>query len=325
MSKLVEAVLEKKSRIVKKVSTTKVVEASAPTPEIAIGSYVRAIKPETGFGEGTSMTIVREHGIIGRVITRGLGCWVVEYITSPLFQGFRGTYADRTLEFVPNDIAEECIKKQVEENKKILEKKLEKVKEIVEPKRIALMERDDYDIASKPYLNSNYNYVCLNQRGTKLQEGKEYKLADCSVHPAAACCSLTKNVADQIIHIPKEWASYYGYSIIDVKAWIQFLSKCDLGFTGFYTKKVRMKDIYPSIRTNIPTYPNNNNYTHEEMEAFEVLSPSTGNNMRNYMNFICVRYLYNMQYFTIPFIAMQIKKGIGDKITFWEELLLAHC
>lgn len=306
-----------KKTIAKKVAKPKVVEPQYP---IVLGGYCLPIKSETHYGEGAAMTLAKDNKIPGVVIAVTLTAVQVEYPTSAYHPKFRATYHKDTLFGISKEeYVLRCTKLEAEHKAKS-EELVRKFQAQFESEHKSVMDRDDYDL-NKNFLNSNYNYVTLGS-----WDANNNRMMSPSKNPGAVCCALTKTTSSIMVHVPKEWANYYGYNLVDIKNWLAFLTHCDIGFKGSYVDKIKLKDEYGAtgVPISMPALPNNNFYMRPDMEAYRIVIPTTGHKMVNYMHFILIRYLYNMQYYTIPFIAMQIKRGMGEKITFWEALLVAH-
>jgi hypothetical protein len=132
-----------------------------------------------------------------------------------------------------------------------------------------------------------------------------------------------------IINIPIVWTNYFGYSFEDIKAWLTFISLCDIGFSGIILDKTStLSKVFGASclpDTTQKLLPNKNYHVSPKLETYQIIVKNGGHTMITYLYFILIRYLYNDVYWNIPFIAMQIKMGVGEKLSFWECLLLAHC
>jgi hypothetical protein len=191
------------------------------------------------------------------------------------------------------------------------------------PKRVLISQRSDYLITSKNYLDTNLNFIKLYNHG--VTEDKNPKGGG-TPYVDARCCSLTRTTAAPLIYIPKIWMSYFGYNLIDLNAWLRFLGYCKIGFKAHYLGEETLGKGFgvDNIQTRVPVMTNNNLISSPDTECYKVLLEPGSTSGLTYMRFILIRYIYNSQYWTIPAMAMQIKKGLKTAITHWEALLIAH-
>jgi hypothetical protein len=206
--------------------------------------------------------------------------------------------------------------KSVEEGKAKVAKLLNDIK------RIPISDREYWNKEDKVYFETNMNFVklfkAINSDGTPSGTGQNF--------PNAKCCSLTKTTDHILVHIPKDWLNYYGYNVIDLRMWLKFLSTLDSGFKAYYLGESTMSEAFGEqvIQDQFPKFDSRNHYMTKDMPCYLVMLESTGNIMLNYMHFIMIRYMYNIQYWNIPTIALQLKKALGSNITPWESIIIAH-
>lgn len=146
------------------------------------------------------------------------------------------------------------------------------------------------------------------------------------------CCAFTKMKNDVKVWIPKVWLNYYGYTMYDLAEYLKFLSKCDIGFKYEFLGE---EDLDPNFDESVGTSTGLREQVfvgkyasiiNQDGKKGFVCVKLKGSQyvMETYMRFICLRYMYNMKYWTIPGHAMQIKKTLGALVTNMEALMLAH-
>lgn len=301
-----------------------------PKPSIAVkaGDHVRPVT--AGFGENSIMQKYRESGFVGSVVYYDASMRMTSHNNvSVLFPGNEHNHQTRQFAYRCRDleVVSSAEAKKVFDSMAIGQKKAEtearqKFIDKVTTKRIAVADREDWDITSRVFLNTNTNYIKLFTDLTKdgLPQGSG------RFYASAVCCALAKTEQHILTFIPKDWMNYYGYNQIDLKMWLNFLTEVGTGFKYKLLDEVTMRDTFGknSVPDSLPTLASNNHYMYGDMTLYPVLLESTGHTMNNYMNFIMLRYFYNLQYWNIPTIALQIKRALGDKVTAWEALLVAH-
>ena len=142
----------------------------------------------------------------------------------------------------------------------------------------------------------------------------------------AACCSFSRTNSDVLVYIPKVWLNYFGYNLIDLKSWFKFLEDCNIRFNGTILGERTLEEVYGNkaneyIKMNSSS--NNVYYTKKE-ECYEIFLKGDSSALVTYLKFILTRFLYSSKYWTIPLVAMKLKKNL-PKLTNWECLLIAHC
>jgi hypothetical protein len=297
--------------------------------KLARGVYVIPHEKDSYYGEVPLMTQVREAGYCGTVQyvdSSGTVCSVIfpeNDITAPNV-GFN--YGQKGLRIITKEEADVIMAKMKKNSDEAIKRGVEELNKQISVKRLPVDEREDFDIMSKRYLNTTSNFVKLHASlkadKTPLNGGASY--------PHAVCCALTKTHSNIEVFIPKGWINYYGYNLVDLKMWIKFISELGTGFSGHILEEMTLSEAFPGgqIVNQLPRMASNNLYILKEMPVYRVLietqGSNKGDNMVNYLHFILVRYMYNLQYWNIPTVAMQIKRGCGDSITNWEALLVAH-
>ncbi len=193
---------------------------------------------------------------------------------------------------------------------------------ILNPEHIRVINRRDYSIGDRGFLSTNMNFIGLGSAFKRTG----YTNNSLTLHAGAACCAVTKNTVDVMVCIPKLWTTYFGYNENDIKAWFSFLEQCDINFEAYIESSTTLREVFGrSISSANTQYPNGNTIMSPDMECYKIVIKRQSYNLQTYMHFILVRYLYNNQYWNIPFIAMQIKINVGEELSFWECLILAHC
>jgi len=168
----------------------------------------------------------------------------------------------------------------------------------------------------KGYFSTIYNYADKGGELIYLQQ----------------CCAFTRTTLPVQIWIPKIWLNLYEYSEADILKWFAFLKNaigyecewlkdCDLS-QGFVSKVNNKTGITEAPSTDpmriLSVYQNG-------LTGFSsVKFKASTECYLTYLNFICLRYLYNDSYWNIPGLAMQIKDALGDRVSCWEALLMAH-
>lgn len=283
------------------------------------GAFVR---PLEGSFENADMRKVREEGAVGTITyTMSPTQFQVTYIPCATFPEQRTLiYTDKQIQAVSKEAFQEAQQLMQKNYMSAQEEAKGKALEVCSPKRVALMDRDDFEKTKKGYLNTGLNFLKLiNWTPTT------NAITNVSNYPYAGCCALTKASRTIQVFIPKPWINYYGYNLVDLKMWLTFLADVGTGFKGHILEETTAEKAFPrQIQAQVPRYANNNMFMTPDMIMHPVIIENTNKNMNNYMNFIMVRYMYNVQYWNIPTVAMQIKKGLGENITSWEALMIAH-
>ncbi len=207
------------------------------------------------------------------------------------------------------------------EGEKINKENLKKI----ETKRLPIGKRKDYDLRSKEILKTDLNFVKIYPISSV--DNSVEGLKSIQNNWMVQCCAFSKTKADLLVHIPKLWLNYFGYNLVDLKAYINFLKKCDIGFNAKVLGIVDLHSTYKQVpnKRNISLNLNTDNFVLKEKEtAYEVLVKGSANcNMITYLYFILIRYIYSSLYWNIPIIAMKLKKNM-PKVSHWDCLILAH-
>jgi hypothetical protein len=197
-------------------------------------------------------------------------------------------------------------------------------------------------LPTESYMNRSFVHKDINLLSTKLNcvaEGEWNKddntFKNDRIAYLVTCCAFTKTKHDLEVYIPELWLRYYKYTMYDLGEWLKFLAKCGIGFEyvlcgpsklhnvfyenfekpiddGYY-KKVSPKALGSLMYPNGPS-----GYIKLRMKGCK------DDPMITYLRFICLRYIYNQAYWTIPGHAMQIKRSLGNAVTYWQALLMAH-
>jgi len=183
------------------------------------------------------------------------------------------------------------------------------------------------DIMSSAKKKLDYNFVTLgnisNDKFTPSQP----------IQKKAQCCSFTKVDRDLRVYIPKIWVNSFGYSEVNILTYLEFLKKCDFGFDYTYEGITDLPGDQLSTPSNAVE---DEKYIYEisgketqrivskKEEYYSVLVNKGKCYMQTYLNFICVRYLYNNLYWSIPATALQIHDKLKGKITHLQAFLMAH-
>lgn len=201
---------------------------------------------------------------------------------------------------------------------------------VFQPSKESYMNRT-FLFEDKQKLNTNHNYAVLGKllkidSETTVFEGR-YK----NFRPQ--CCAFTKATEDVDVYIPEIWLNYYGYTAYDLVEWCKFLKKCEFGFDFEFHGLGQLHTLFEGDANNqqgfVEDYQIDNLASviyPKGMDGFYrvILKGDASYKMHTYMRFICLRYIYNHAYWTIPGHAMQIKKALGATVTHWQALLLAH-
>lgn len=216
--------------------------------------------------------------------------------------------------------------KEAEKIIKIKNKELSKEfiarKRLLRIKHVSIRNRKDYDLNSKLLIKTNFNYLFFN----KLNVLKENIHFDNETKVfQQECCACTKVSSDIILYIPKSWLRYFGYNLPDLNRYIKFLENCEIGFKA---EVLEEKPLYEEFKrmphkafSNL-TNKANNFYLEENEIAYKILLRGSKTRMLTYLYFILIRYIYNNQYWNIPFIAMKLKLKMPN-LTNWQCLILA--
>jgi len=181
-----------------------------------------------------------------------------------------------------------------------------------------------FDFLSKQDLATNHTAA---QLGTWNREKNTFTPS--STQRNATCCAFTKTISDIQVFIPKAWLNYYGYNTYDLVAWFKFLTRCEIGFEYEYLGDCELPKEFPGPRgLNIEEVFTPISQNHISLRGslgyVSVRFKGQRHSMLTYLNFICIRYLYDNCYWNIPGLAMKIKKSLGKAVTHWQALLMAH-
>lgn len=177
-------------------------------------------------------------------------------------------------------------------------------------------------------LQTNINFFSTGQ----IKEGGVFNVWENTFFEE--CAQNTKTSDDLCVYIPRIWVNHMGYSIVELKAWLRFLSKCEIGFAYTYDGIVKTPDDIIEEINEGDVYKDkyelggfNKNTLKGEIVPLNNWYQVTikGNEeMLTYLRYICLRYIFNHKYYSIPGTAMQIKKALGRKVTYLQALLMAH-
>ena len=194
----------------------------------------------------------------------------------------------------------------------------------------------NFNYSEKSTWNTNYNFVLL---------GKWNKTKDIfsitSKCYRGSCCSFTKTTNDLEVYIPIVWLQYYGYSTFDLISYLDFLTKCNIGFEYEYLGEKLATEFKSSIDlsnqnekgeyfTIYQPWINKTNEgcIHNEPKGYKgfiaIRLKAATSSYLTYFRFIALRYIYNYKYWTIPGNALQIKIALGNIVSNFEDLLIAH-
>lgn len=198
------------------------------------------------------------------------------------------------------------------------------------PSKVSFMNRT-FNFSDKQDMQTNHNYVCT---GVWDEKTGNFDGALGARNYRPQCCSFTKTPYDLNIFTPATWINYYGYTVYDLVEWMKFLGKCGIGFKYDYFGVGRLDESFKAngvVETdehyeNIAFGKFQTSIYPKGMSGFHRITVKGDRtySMHTYLRFICLRYIYNNQYWTIPGHAMQIKKALGGLVTHWEALLMAH-
>lgn len=145
------------------------------------------------------------------------------------------------------------------------------------------------------------------------------------------CCMNTMTQSDLRIFVPEEYIRFYGYSVDDFKNWLEFLKNCEMNFT--YVLEPKVKPLLKSLRSFQPREHldgyalglDGNEISVIPFDNFLRVRVAAGNSQKmTYFYFICIRYMFSHWYYKIPKRAMHIKETLGDQITHFQALMMAH-
>lgn len=187
------------------------------------------------------------------------------------------------------------------------------------------------DIVNSQIKKLDYNFVEL---GSIINE----KFIPSQFQSKAQCCSFTKTKQDLRVYIPKVWVNTFGYNEINILTYLEFLKKCEINFDYKYEGLKELPLTSPltvpinSLEDDKFFYETNsdgdinsvNRIVPKKEEFYSIIINKGNSSMETYLKFICVRYLYNNQYWSIPATAIQIKDALKDKITYLQAFLMAH-
>lgn len=195
------------------------------------------------------------------------------------------------------------------------------------------------NVSKNRYLDTCVNYV-------ELGDIINNEFINRCTNYAISCCSFTKTKYSLKVYIPKVYTDYWGYSEQDVQNWLAFIAgipelNFEYQFNGLVDLPQKFESIAKSFKKN-GTVINDLRVQIRTETGFGKMqfSPSIylidkdfysvtvqGNQhlILTYVKFILVRYIYNNNYWKIPETAMQIKAALGDTVTNWECILMAHC
>lgn len=222
-------------------------------------------------------------------------------------------------------------------NEEVKAKEYESIQAFVEgrlTKRVPIVRRT-FNHADLQAYDTCFNFIQIGQWN---KEANTIPSGD--VHFKETCSSEMKGIKNQdfALFIPKMWCDYYGYNHLDIRKWLEFIKESDIGLTYHFDKNPmplskefgRTEEKYKGVEKTDP-------YTHAVGEAITVLPKGAdpmfyriivegakADRWRTYMRFLVLRYLYNAHYWEIPGVAMQIKMKLGEKVTNWQALLMAH-
>jgi hypothetical protein len=311
----------KKSRVSKK---AKVQVESAPQLEVKQGSYVLYVSQDILFGENPTMKKAREIKHPGTVTLYNPDRCIVSFAQiSTVTRSFGASIHPSNLKAISaqefNDIIELQRKVDSEEEEKMIKKKYQK---FYDTPHLPLMERIIGSQGDKNLLSTGMNFI---EQGTitnysEAKDPSQWKFSLAGWHEWASCCALTKNTYDLRVFVPELWITYYGYNLDDIRQWMEFLKDCDMGFE-YHIEEIAPMSQYHNVRA----IDSNNQIMTPSCRVIPIIMKGhKSQGMISYLRFICIRYLYNVAYWPIPHICMQMKEALGDRISNWDILIIAH-
>ena len=222
-------------------------------------------------------------------------------------------------------ISDEEAKKQIKIANKPYYNQLKIDLKSISPKHIGIKDRkgDYYQTGTKNFLKTSNSFVKLVGKNTINNTSTQEAKYNAQRYFGVECCSFTKtSTQDLLVYIPKTWLNYYGYNLTDLKSYLRFLEKCEIGFSSEILGIVDLHNAFKQTKVERILKAGNFYYKKDEL-AYEVLIKSGDKAYITYLYFLLVRYIFNKNYWNIPFIAMKLKKNI-PKASYWQCLLLAH-
>lgn len=277
---------------------------------VGLNSVVLYKKADDIFGENVRMREAREKMQPGIVRSYNPDRATVQFDQiSTVTVGFGANIHPSFLEVLPEDKARDLRELIRLNDKKTEEENLRKrYGKYIKPV-LPMMERT-YE--SRRELQTNMNFIELGSLD------KDWNFKVMSQNYWAQCCALTKTQNHVRVLIPELWLNYYGYDRNDVIRWIEFLSGCDMGFEARVYDPVPMSNF-----GKINEVDQGGQIMTNAMNVIPVVMSTGKSNMHTYMKFICIRYMYNLEYWHIPYTAMQLKEAIPE-LSNWEALIIAN-
>jgi hypothetical protein len=142
-----------------------------------------------------------------------------------------------------------------------------------------------------------------------------------------SCGDFLKRLESYDFYIPEYYLNFYGYTQNDLKKWLIFLSNCDLNFKGQYICKTTLEG--KVNKTQSYRFSNNKNTRGQvssgtDSIVHKIHVPASEYSWYQYLQLILLRYIHHHSYWFIPMLSMQIKDTLGDKVTYFQALMMAH-
>ena len=287
---------------------------------------------------GNTLRSVKDNKIPGRIVhgselstfyVPGSNFTIISFKETAPFLNLKYHIVDKKdIELISEDKVSE-ISINVEKYKKYLQdKKDEFINSYETISTVGYKDRKFYLSLFTNIVNA-YNYASIGKWNTEYNSFNEQV-----TNYIQTCCAFTKTTSDLKIYIPEIYLNLFRYTREDFKLWLEFISKCDIGFVYKDLGPISLSKEYDKHTAGL-TQNLNVNYSNAEdsiktiylnkNEGYHgLLMKGCSSVMLTYLNFICLRYFYNASYWNIPGLAMQIKDQLGDTVTHWEALLLAH-
>lgn len=141
------------------------------------------------------------------------------------------------------------------------------------------------------------------------------------------CADYIKVCEDFIFYLPQAYANFFSYSTWDIEQWLRFLLGCNINFNYIFDG---VQDFPKEFNSNIAETIQSQIYNSNTLQltrkdkflAIRVFSGTAS--WHNYLYYVLLRYIHDPRYCFIPALAMQIKDELGEEITNFQALLMAH-
>ncbi len=295
--------------------------------EIKVGDWL-LIKKDAANVTGYYPTLARDNQypiLVNRLPTgdgtKGALMCIIKEISSLNFNLISLVVYDHQVSVISEEEAKKSLKLI---NKNFYINLKEKLK-LIKTKHESIDKRsgDYYVTRSKSYLKTSTSSVKIVPRDSITSETTEQVKNNIENKVFnVECCSFTKITSDLLVYIPKTWLNYYGYNLTDLKSYLSFLKKCDIGFSAEILSIVDLHNSFKAGKMERPL-TQGSFYLKKDELAYEILIKGSDFPYVTYLYFLLVRYIFNRSYWNIPFISMKLKKNL-PKATNWQCLLLAH-